>query len=117
MSNDEKKTDVKRNAWKAVVERWELNRRQVQSRILAIPGSHRALRKLTTEGANRERVLSLLADTVEELNFWQKPVRRIKAELLSVAIQLETLAEHAERISLDTSFSGSFWLAALGLGK
>jgi hypothetical protein len=112
-----KKGEAMKNTWSELSDQFDRKQRDLQDRILAIPGSQRVLRKLRTEGANRETVLSLLADAVEHVDFWRKPVRGIKAELLSVASQLETLAEHAGRISLDLAFSGSFWLAVLALGK
>jgi hypothetical protein len=44
-------------------------------------------------------------------------VRRKKKELESLARQLETVANHAQRVSLDPSSYGTLWLAIMGWGK
>ncbi len=106
-----------KETWREAGERSERKHRQLQDRILAIPGSERVLSKLTKEGANREKVLSLLASAVQDVDFWRKPVRGKKRELESIANQLETVANHAQRISLDPSCYGTLWLAILGIGK
>src|SRR5580765_6422307 len=91
--------------------------RELQQRILEIPGSRRVLRGLSKQGANQEKLLSLLASSVTDVDFWRKPVRCKKRELESIADQLETVARHAHRISLDSLCYGTLWLAMLGIGK
>jgi hypothetical protein len=49
--------------------------------------------------------------------FWVVPLRRRKRELESVAHQLETAANRAERVSLDPGSYGTLWLAVTGLGE
>jgi hypothetical protein len=105
--------DIWREGW----ERSEREHRELQERILTIPGSQHVLRKLTSEGANREKVLSLLANAVIDVGSWRKPVRAKKRELESIANQLETVAKHGQRISLDPLCYGTFWLALLGIAK
>ncbi len=106
-----------KDTWTEARERSEREHRKLQERILTIPGSQRVLSKLTNESANREKVLSLLADAVNVVGFWRKPVRGKKRELESIANQLETVAKHAQRISLDPLCYGTFWLAVLGIAK
>jgi hypothetical protein len=106
-------TDTWREAW----ERSEQKHRELQDRILAIPGSQRVLSKLTEERADRGHILSLLASAVTDKDFWRKEMRRKKRELESIADQLETVANHAQRISLDPLCYGSLWLPLLGIGE
>jgi hypothetical protein len=106
-----------KDSWKEGWERSEREHRDLQDRILAIPGSQRVLSRLTHEGANRKKVLSLLAGAVEDVDFWRKPVRGKKRELESTANQLETVAKHAQRISLDPLCYCTFWAALLGIGE
>jgi hypothetical protein len=106
-----------KETWKEDWERSEREHRDLQDRILAIPDSERLLRKLTKEGANREKVLSLLAGAVENVDFWRKPVRGKKRELESIANQLETVAQHAQRISLDPLCYCTPWAAMLGIAE
>jgi hypothetical protein len=61
--------------------------------------------------------LSLLASAVDDVDFWRKSVRAKKRELESIANQLETVAKHAQRISLDPFCYGTLWLAMLGIAK
>ncbi len=110
-------TKAMTDTWTAAWERSERKHRELQDRILAIPGSRRVLSKLTQEAANREHILSLLACAVEDKGIWRKAVRVKKRDLESIANQLETVANHAQRISLDPLCYGSPWLAVLGLGK
>jgi hypothetical protein len=44
-------------------------------------------------------------------------MRGKKRELESIANQLETVANHAQRIALDPTTYGSLWLAILGIGE
>jgi hypothetical protein len=60
-----------KESWKEASERSERKHRELQDRILAIPGTERVLRKLA--GANRETVLSLLASAVGNKNFGSLP--------------------------------------------
>jgi hypothetical protein len=103
--------------WEKVSERFERKHKEIQRRMVALPGSQRDLRTLVTAGASEARVLELLSFAVTEWGSWRKPLRRKKSELESLAIQLETVAKHAQRISLDPSSYGDSWLAALGIGK
>jgi hypothetical protein len=106
-----------KDTWKEGWERSEREHRDLQNRILVLPGSQRVLSKLTKEGANREKVLSLLASAVEDVDFWRKLVRGKKRELESIANQLETVAKHAQRISLDPLCYCTLWAALLGIGE
>jgi len=106
-----------KDTWRETWERSERKHRQLQDQILAISGSQRVLRRLTREGANPEKMLSLLASAVQDVDFWRKPMRGKKRELESVANQLETVAKHAQRISLDALCYGGPWLAILGMDK
>ena len=94
-------------------ERSARKHRELQAQILALPGTERVLRKLKRAGANRERVLSLVADTVHDKTFWLAPVRRQKKTLEDLANDLETLATRAERVSLDPLSYTTLWLAML----
>ena len=104
-----------KDTWTEAWERSEREHRVLQARIIAIPGTQHVLTKLTNEGANGAKVLSLLANTVIDRDFWCKAVRGKKRELESVANQLETVAKHAQRISLDPFCYGTLWLAILGI--
>lgn len=106
-----------KDTWKEDWERSEQKHRELQDRILAIPGSQRVLSKLTKESADRKHILSLLASAVTHKDYWRKAMRAKKRELESIADQLETVAKHAQRISLDPLCYGTLWLAVLGIGK
>jgi hypothetical protein len=106
-----------KDAWTEAAERSERKHREMQARILAISGSQRVLSKLKKEGANPEKILSLLADAVADVNFWRKGARGKKRELEGIANQLEAAANRAQRISLDPTCYGTLWLAMLGIGK
>jgi hypothetical protein len=106
-----------KDTWTEAWERSEQKHRQLKDRIRAIPGSQGVLSRLTTAGPDREEVLSLLASAVQDVDFWRRAVRGKKRELESIANQLETVAKHAQRISLDPLCYGSLWLAMLGMGK
>ena len=106
-----------KDSGKESIKRAERKHLELQDRILAIPGTERILRKLAKAGANRENALSLLASAVGDKKFWLPPMRRKKRELEGLAIQLETLANHAQRVSLDPLSYGSLWMAILGLGR
>jgi hypothetical protein len=106
-------TDSGTEAWK----RSEQKHRQLQDRILAIPGSRRVLNKLAKEKTDRDYLLSVLASAVEDKGDWRGGMRAKKRELESIANQLETVAKHAQRVSLDPLSYGSLWLAMLGMGK
>jgi len=103
--------------WKAAWERSERKHLELQDRILAIQGSQRVLSRLTKEGANPKRVLSLLANAVSDHDFWRNPVRGKKKELENIANQLDAVAQIAQRISLDPLSYGTLWLALLGTGS
>src|SRR5438477_6016442 len=111
------KTKTMKDTWTEAWKRSERKHREVQEQILAIPRSQRVLRRLTDEGANREKILSLLACAVQTIDFWRKPVRGKKKELESIANQLETVAKHAQRISLDPFCYETQWLAILGIAE
>jgi hypothetical protein len=104
-----------KETWRQAAEHSERKHRELQDRILAIPLSQRVLSKLTKEGANREKVLSLLASAVEDKDFWQRPVRGKKRELARLANELEAVANHAQRVSLDPTSYGTLWCAILGI--
>src|ERR1035438_8178711 len=104
-------------SWQKINERLESRDKEIQRRILALPGSQRVLKKLVTAGASETQVLTLLAHAVSKKDLWQKPMRRKKRELESVANQLETVAKHAQRVSVDPLSNGIVWLAILGIGK
>lgn len=98
-------------------ERADRKDKEVQRKILALPGSRRDLDTLVKAGANEKEVLELLSFTVTDRGFWRKAMRRKKKELVSIANQLETVANYAQRVSLDPSSYGTLWLAVLGLDK
>src|SRR5271157_666461 len=103
--------------WEKVSERFERKDKEIQRRILALPGSERDLKTLAKAGASEKEVLQLLSFAVTERGFWRKPMRRNKRELENIANQLETVAKHAQRVSLDPLSYGTLWLAILGIGK
>ena len=105
------------DTWHGALERAEQKHREVQNRILAIPGTQRVLRKLTKAGASQDKILSLLASAVSDRKFWLPPLRRKKKQLESFADQLETVAKYTQRAALDPSSYGPFWLAVMGWGK
>jgi hypothetical protein len=98
-------------------ERYERRQSEMQRRMLAIPGSRRDLGVLVREGADEKKVLDLLYSITWDATFWCKPVRKKKRELEDIAHQLEMVANHAERISLDPLSYGTLWTAILGFGK
>jgi hypothetical protein len=102
--------------WAESWERSEREHRALQNRILAIPGSQRVVNKLTKQKADQNYILSLLANAVGDRRSLWKAMRRKKSELESLANQLETVASHAQRTSLDPSCYLSPWLAILGVG-
>jgi hypothetical protein len=104
------------DSWKKGWEWSEQKHRELQARILGTPGSKRMLDKLTGEKGDRANLLSLLACAVDVKGDWCKAMRARKRELESVADQLETLANHAQRISLDPLSYGTVWTAMLGIG-
>jgi len=106
-----------KDTWAEAWERSEQKHRELQDRILAIPGSQRVLGRLKKEGANQEKVLSLLAMAAEHNGFWRNPVRRKKKEFENLAKELEAVANHAQRVSLDPTSYGTLWLAILGIGS
>jgi hypothetical protein len=104
-------------SWKAASERFERNDKEIQRRILALPGSEADLKTLVKAGASEREVLQQLSFAVMERGFWREPMRRKKKELESIANQLETVARHAERVSLDPAAYVSPWLAVLAIGE
>jgi hypothetical protein len=62
-------------------EQLEQGHRELQERILAIPGSQRVLRKLPNAGADQGQILSLLSSAVADTSVWLKTVRSKKREL------------------------------------
>jgi hypothetical protein len=105
------------DSWQEINARLEKRDKEIQRRMLALPGSRRDLSTLVKAGANETKVLELLALAVTEKGLWRKSMRRKIRELESIADQLETVARHAQRVSVDPLSNGIFWLAALGMGK
>jgi hypothetical protein len=104
-------------SWQEINERLERRDREIERRILALPGSERYLRALVRAGANEGQVVRLLCYAVGEKGWWRKPMRRRKKELESIAGQLETVAKHAQRVSLDYFSYGALWLVILGINQ
>lgn len=103
--------------WKEIQERFAREQRDIQRKILTMPGPRHDLKRLVRDGANEKKVLELLFFMLEDRGFWRKTVRRKKKELETVADQLEMVADHAERVSLDPFSSFTQWIAILGLDK
>jgi len=76
------------DSWREVSERLERRDKEIQRRILALPGSQRNLKALVKAGASEARILKLLCFAVNEKGSWRKPLRRKKRELESIADQL-----------------------------
>src|SRR5438477_2919853 len=112
---DREESDKRRHSWQEALDRAERKHQELQRKVLAIPGTGRVLQRLTKAGANQKKIVSLLASAVRDRGFWIARVRRKKKELESLARQLETLANHAQRVSLDPFSYGTLWLAMLGL--
>jgi hypothetical protein len=111
-------TPLMTESWQEIYERLERRDKEIQHRILALPGSQRYLKTLVGAGASEAQVLRLLCFAVsKEKGFWRQPMRRKKRELESIADQLETVANHAQRVSLDPLSNGTLWLAMLCIGK
>lgn len=104
-------------SWQEINERLDRRDKEIQRRILALPGSQQDLKKLVAAGASETELLKLLAHAVSKNDSWQKLMRRKKRELESVANQLETVAKHGQRVSVDPFSNGIVWLAMLGIGK
>jgi hypothetical protein len=104
------------DSYETICERLDKKDAEIQKRILARPGSKASLKKLSKAGASEKKVLQLLCDAVSDRDFWRKGMRRKKRELESIANQLETVAKHAQRISLDPAAYISLWLAMLSEG-
>jgi hypothetical protein len=105
------------DSWQEINERLERRDKETQRRILALPGSKRTLTRLVKAGATEARILELLSLAVSDKGAWRKPMRRKKRELESIAKQLETVAKHAQRVSVDPFSYGHLWLAILGIGE
>jgi hypothetical protein len=103
-------------SWQEIYERLESRDKELERRLFALPGSQRNLKTLVRAGASEAQILKLLALAVSEKFFWQKPMRRKKKELESLANQLDTVAKHAQRVSVDPFSNGILWLAILGIG-
>jgi hypothetical protein len=84
--------------WREINERLELRDRKLEQAILSDVGASRAVRKLVRGGADRTAVMRLLVSSVYHQESWQKPARRLKKQLESLANQLETVASDAERV-------------------
>ena len=82
-----------KDTWKEDWERLEQRHRELQGRILAIPGSQRVLSKLTKAGTDQGQILSLLSSAVTDTSVWRKTLRTKKRELESIANQLENSSE------------------------
>ena len=108
---------MKSSSWDEIKERWERKDKEFQGRFLGIPTTERTIRRLVKEGADRARLLRLLSRAVEDSDWWLKGMRRKRRQLESIARQLETVANHAERISLDPLTYGTLWMAILGSGR
>jgi hypothetical protein len=91
--------------------------RRTRELILKDRSAVRALRILTCAGADKDKILRLLSLCVHDEKLWQEIVRRKKKELESVANQLETVANHAQRLSLDPLSYDSLWSFVLQIGK
>jgi len=104
------------DSWKTVAERCDRKERELRRRILSIPGSRRELLRLTKAGADQGRILTLLASAVTDTTWWHQGARRNKQNLESIANQLETVANHAQRISLAPSSYATFWLEMSEMG-
>jgi hypothetical protein len=92
------KRGSKMTNWREINEQVELRDRKLEQTILRDIGATRALRKLVRGGADRTAVMRLLVSSVHHRESWQKPARRLKKQLESLANQLETVASHAERV-------------------
>jgi len=84
--------------WHEINERSELRDKELERAILRDIGAERAVRKIARGGADRTKVMRLLVLAVHDPAFWRKPARRLKKQLESFADQLETVANHAERV-------------------
>jgi hypothetical protein len=101
--------------WGKINNRLEREDQGTRELILKNHTASRALRILFRAGADKEKVLRLLSFCVHDVNWWQKPMRRKKRELESIANQLETVANHVERTALDPLSQRAMWTFLLQL--
>jgi hypothetical protein len=105
------------DSWEEVSKQFDRKDKEMQRRILARPGSQRYLKALVKAGASEARVLSMLSFAVIETGSWQEPMRRKERELERIANDLETVAKHAQRVSLDPTSYLTLWMAMLSIGN
>jgi len=101
--------------WETINNRLEREDQRTREFMLKNRTASSALRVLVRAGADKGKVLRLLSFCVHDVNWWQRPMRRKKRELESIAKQLETVANHVERTALDPLSQRAMWTILLQL--
>ena len=99
-------------------EREDRKLKEIEEKILRIPGIRPDLDKLVRAGADRRQVIFRLALVVfgrEES--WRRVMEQKRAALRRLAKQLRTIVDEAERLAEDPLCGGHFWLAFFGLSS
>jgi hypothetical protein len=86
----------------------------IATRIRKFGGVSRDLQVLSATQEGQGRFLELLALTVyTDEQKWRKSAKMAKAQMESLATQLETVANYAERLASSPLCRGQFWMATL----
>lgn len=106
--------DTHEAQWEAEYREFEKTFEDLKVRIAKGDGVARGLRTLAKAGADRERVLTLLASAViaPELG-WRKTVKKKQASLTRIANRIRSVAEEVEDVANDPLCHGAVWLALL----
>ena len=76
------------------------------------------MRRLSTIGNDQDQILDSLAlIVIDPDQRWRKRVRRNRAQLKNLANNLNSVANHAERITSDITCRGQFWVSVLSGAK
>lgn len=89
--------------------KFESLKRAIRGRV-----SPRDINPLLKAGADEDRILTLLAFTVDDSNRFPPELMRKRKSLASLADQLVAVANHATRVVNDPECDGRFWLALEG---
>jgi hypothetical protein len=101
---------------RAAFEKFERELKEIEKRILKVSGIQPDLNTLAKAGADKKRVLEILALAVFDQNTdWPRVIERKREALRRLAQQLRTVTIEAEQLAEDPLCGGLFWLALCGL--
>jgi len=95
-------------------ERWEARLQRIEARLCR-EGRH-DLDVLEKAGADRQRLVRLLAVTASGGDDWKRLMRSRQEALRSIAKRLETLTRDAEKLADDPLSTFNFWVFLVGGG-